>query len=357
MKTVRNCCGCTCLLIMLILVLLLSLVWLVITARPAHAQSGDILCANLPVVQSIAITPAIPLPTPSPNVRGAFFTKQLTATLRGGECVAVASTSDGHEGMWVDDAISIQVVRADGTTAHWEHDFRTVDRAQITSAPPQDVSALFVRGENHLTVILQDLSPNVFGSSALWLIIFAPPIPAASASPTRLIPTATVAGRTPTPTAQSPIGFTSTTPSPSLADSAPTAPISSQAVSMFVGAGISALGVLAVLVRRAHRPKAMGRTLMFPGTLHLFDEKTFESLTVELADWANGFVVLGDPLRIEANTRKVGALLHIVPCKEGVRVQVDGEQRDDPTLLHHSDNTNIGTLKLTLENHLGHSED
>lgn len=362
MKTIRNCCGCTLLLILLLIAALFALAWAIFSARPAHAQTDSAACAaaNLSTpAQTITITPAIPLSPPATTTRGVFFTKQLSVTLRGGECVILALTPIGSGAPWVDDAMNLQVTHADGITAEWSHDFRNTDHTQIIPSLPQDLSALFGRGENQVTVSLQDLSPNVFGSSPLWLVIFAPPTNSApTAAPTTSMPSATPAAQTsPTPTPVLPIGIPAANSSPSLLAGLPrSSDQTSPTAATIAAAGLLAIVVTAVAVRRARRLSSHEGPV-YSGTLLLSDEKTFETLTVELADWIESFAIFADPLRVEPLQRGRAPTARVTPCAEGIRLQTDQQETADALILRHGDSTNIGSLKLTLENLPIHPED
>jgi len=161
------------------------LTWLALSTRTVRAQAdvGCISAVQAAPEYAIQIVEGISAPTLSKIARGVFFERRLTVTLRGGECVALASTPDGRGPIWVDDQLVIGVKHPDGSEMHWAHDFRQADHTQIIPRAPQEISALFTRGENRMHIVLQDLSPTIYGASPIWLVVFAASTPTPTSTP------------------------------------------------------------------------------------------------------------------------------------------------------------------------------
>jgi hypothetical protein len=165
--------------------------------------------------------------------------------------------------------------------------------------------------------------------------------------------------QTATPTVTLTIGLTSPSPLPtaSARGGITPAPFDPTPIilAIVIGGGLGALILALTLVRRPSRSETKRVAPVHPGTLYLLDEKTFEAVTIELADWESRFVVLSDPFRVEPVRQGQVPLMRVAPCAEGIRLYADGSTGDDPMLLRYGDSTNIGTVKLTLENNSGWS--
>jgi len=91
-----------------------------------------------------------------------FFTRQICVTVA--QPVVLLSARDAESGFIVDDSITLEVERPDGTTATWSYDLSlgcTVDDPPIG---PIDVSALFLAGANRVTVRLYDACDHLEGT-------------------------------------------------------------------------------------------------------------------------------------------------------------------------------------------------
>lgn len=358
MKSLWRCCTCLFLLLLGILVALGILIVLLLTPRSAHAQTFSGGCATFEApTQALTLSAAIPRSPSSSTARGIFFTRVITVTLPHNTCVVLASTPDGRGNVWVDDALSLQVQHSDGSFAQVTQDFRAADHARIVAVAPLDWTSFFSPGDNRVTLTLHDLSPDVYGSSALWLVIFAPPYATATTSPMILTPTATLFLHTPTPVS---VVTTDSAahPSPIPSTVPPTFPTGLGAPSALAIVGGGALGAVLLALAIARRPARQVRRVasLHPGTLDLFDLRTFESVSIELADWSNGFVVLSDPLRIEPPRQGDGSLFHVTPCAEGIQLSTNGTTEAESLLLRSGDSTTIGTIKLSLETHTAQAE-
>ena len=147
------------------------------------------------------------------TARGHIVTREATFVLNGDEKVCFSSTQDGLGRLKADDELDFSVERSDQTPAGWKKDFydpnaHGIGTPGITDMPPQDVSSLFLRGQNKVKVELNDFQPPFYSAEPVFIVIWLAPTP--------LPPTATHTPRpspTPYPTQPSPTAYP-TQPSP-----------------------------------------------------------------------------------------------------------------------------------------------
>ncbi len=337
MKTISNCCGCIVLLILLALAACAAWAIFLLSAQNARAQTVNSACAYAPSIeQAIEITPGVPPPAQAAIPRGVFFTKDFTLTLRGGECIAIASTRGAEKGFWVDDAYTIDVTRQDGSLAHATHDFRNDDHTRVIPLAPQDLSRFFLPGENRVRVTLQDLSPNVYGASALWLIVFSAPAPL----PTNTAASAAIVA---TPAATPVVSVEFAKPAP-----APSPEFNSMPL---VLASLVAFALTATVVGiRVARQRAANGAPLHSGDLTLHNRRTFESLIVELADYPRGVAIYADPLRVEPLAQQTNAFLRAIPLDQGLTLHRQDASDEKPIVLLTGETLALNGLQLSLEN-------
>lgn len=144
--------------------------------------------------RAVKLIPQIPQGEETRAAVGRFAAISATVDLEPNWIVCLAS-SPTLGPLQVDDQIDVKVIHADKTEAAWMHNFYDPGTGGIKSAPAQDLSKLFARGSNSLSIYLTDLKPQHHSAEAVWLLIWHLPTP----TPTRTaLPTIT---HTPQPTA------------------------------------------------------------------------------------------------------------------------------------------------------------
>jgi hypothetical protein len=102
------------------------------------------------------------------NAGELFFMRQLCITVERSVILAGAAAGDGS--FIVDDKLVLDVEHADGTIAAWDYDWSagcTLDDPPIS---PLDISALFLPGENRLTIRLYDACDHLEGTAGPILL-------------------------------------------------------------------------------------------------------------------------------------------------------------------------------------------
>lgn len=185
----------------LLLLVFFVIIW---TATPVSAQE--------PEVQIVPLAPLIAEAARAPQARGTFYRKTVTVDYHG-DRVLLSSNRQGDGLLRTDDLVVITVTHADGSSKAFSHDFRSPDRYRIGESQAADISHLFARGKNAVTIELKDLTPPVYSSCPYYLVLFVPieptptltPSPSPSPSPTlRPSPTATPVPEEPAPAQPSP---------------------------------------------------------------------------------------------------------------------------------------------------------
>ncbi len=97
-----------------------------------------------------------------------FYTATLAKVVYTGGPLYLSSTSNGLTSTLVDDALTIKIVRPDGTTSSYTHDYSGGCGPDVPMAP-KDLSSKFQPGENKVTLMLKDKCGGGESSSALWL--------------------------------------------------------------------------------------------------------------------------------------------------------------------------------------------
>lgn len=114
----------------------------------------------------VLITKAIP---ERPATKGeTFLSSQFNVNYWGGK-VLLSSTAKGDGSIFVDDSLSIRVIRPDGTEKSAVLDF---SKSCMGTGPdtPQEVTDLFLFGKNTVEISLSDACGGFLGSSMLWLV-------------------------------------------------------------------------------------------------------------------------------------------------------------------------------------------
>ena len=332
-RSVRTCMSC---LFLFALLVLLLVCWLGYLSSQFIKAARSAPLAEQRVLQ---LAPRIS-PVPHRNEPFGIFYRE-TFTMRVGEgTVWLTSLSNGRGSLKTDDFAQLDVTRPDGTTRSWSRDFRNTNHTEILSVPAQDVSALFLPGQNQVTLTLRDLTPFTYWSEPYYLIFDAPEPTVTSTITVTRTPSATVTTHIVLQVTNAAATRTQT-PSPTFAPSPPASPIANPPASndeprtqfnafpsteFFVigAASISLFGLVVIVLlskRRVQQPQPQ-----LGGWLDLFDCQTREAQrAIPLANYAQGIAILLDPLRVQPLTENsfVAALR---PTEDGPELVVSTGQ-------------------------------
>lgn len=295
-----TCAGCL-ISVVLILVLLVCLIGFALSQLWQDAHSAPPM-ERRALLLAGTIAPARKMDKPF----GIFYQRTFVVDVANGS-VWLASSADGQGALSTDDVCELRVLRADGSTRVWAHDFRDATRTRILALDPQDISELFVSGRNQVTITLRDLTPFTYWSQPYYLVYDAP-APTSTPAPTRT-PSQTIsramtradavlANSTPIPTALPTHAPTpEPTPQPTPSDENATNIFAAPNLLWLVGAGLGALGILFLIALL--RRKNPEQTLALNGWLDLHDNRTHESIgSLDLARYPNGLAITLDPLSV-----------------------------------------------------------
>ncbi|MDQ2805468.1 MAG: hypothetical protein M3Z04_00890 [Chloroflexota bacterium] len=192
-------CGCLILVLLVVSILLVISLWVLLI----HAYAAPPLAPG-----TVLLAPARPAAAPNPQPHGVFLRRRVSIPVPDPTCaVQLAGDAAGTQPFAVDDRLTLNAYLPGGSVRRWVHDFR--DHGRILALPPTTVSAALGPDLRDLEVILEDLEPDTWGNSDLWLLpcagqaIAAPAIsPAAprltaAAAPTRALPTVSHLGAPP----------------------------------------------------------------------------------------------------------------------------------------------------------------
>ena len=98
-----------------------------------------------------------------------FFDKTFDITFTGGSLL-LSDEPDGTGDVFVDDEIIMTVTHPDLTTATLDHDYSTGCAGRITHTDPQDVTALFQPGVNHVRVQFKNTCGGNASAGSYWLV-------------------------------------------------------------------------------------------------------------------------------------------------------------------------------------------
>lgn len=175
---------------------LLVLMWILIDSFSSNTYAWG-ACPRF--VDVIPLVPEI-AETTSTKIGQDFYTATLSFQFADGLQAILSSSPDGQDPVSSDDQFFIQ---ASPSGQSWSHDFRNPARTQIVPLPAQDISHLFVVGENTVTVKVTDLFVPNYSSRPYFLVLFkgcaTPDI--VPTSTLTILPTATDTPVAPSPTA------------------------------------------------------------------------------------------------------------------------------------------------------------
>lgn len=330
-----TCVSCIISLVLILALLLcligfaLSQLWQGVRSAPPMERRALLLAA--------AVAPSVK----SEKSFGVFYQRTLVVEIADG-AVLLSSSADGTGALSTDDVCELRVLRADGSTRVWMHDFRDATRTRILELPAQDISELFLSGRNQVTITLRDLTPFTYWSQPYYLVYDAPaptntPSPTQTSAPTRtrtFTPAnAALTNNRPFSTAlptQAPTAVQTPLPEPTAqptrSDVNVTNPLSESFNMLWlVGAALGALGILFLIVLL--RQKNSEPSILLSGWLDLYDNVTHETLgSLDLARYPNGLAITLDPLRA-APLNGQTFFAAIQPTNEGARLITDREQK------------------------------
>lgn len=175
------------------LLIICMFVWLWMNALPGNANAQS-ACPR--IADAIPLVPEI-AETTSAQIGRDFYTTTRSFQFHAGQQAVLSSSPDGQNPVSTDDQVLIQASPSGQT---WSHDFRNPARTRIVPLPAQELSHLFVVGENTVTVKVTDLFVPNYSTRPYFLVLItrcATPTPMPTQTPTAL-DTATF---TPFPTA------------------------------------------------------------------------------------------------------------------------------------------------------------
>lgn len=178
------------------LLVLLVVIWMWIDTFSSKAFAWA-ACPRF--IDAIPLVPEI-AETTSTQIGQDFYTSTLSFHFSDGMQVILSSSPNGQDAIATDDQFFIQ---ASLSGQSWSHDFRNPARTQIVPLPAQDISYLFVVGENTVTVKVTDLFVPNYSSRPYFLVLLkgcATPTIVPTSTPT-ILPTATDTPVPPSPTA------------------------------------------------------------------------------------------------------------------------------------------------------------
>jgi len=289
--------------------------------------------AQEPEIKIIPLAPVIVEAAPAPQARGTFYREAVTVDYRGGR-VLLSSNQQGDGTLRTDDLVVITVTHADGSSKAFSHDFRTADRCYVGESQAVDVSHLFARGRNAVTIELKDLTPPVYSSRPYYLVLLVPTEPTPTSSPE-----------------PAPMPSPSPTPKPTpTATAVPEEPAQARRPPYFLALGLlPLLAVMAILWRLRNR-------VLLPGTLDLYEEDRWVQ-TFVLADMGKkvtlggqGHILVDSPSPeiacIFARRSDQGVEAVIQALDPEHPIQVGGETVTGSHSLKHGDEINIGKHTL-----------
>lgn len=175
---------------------LLIFMWILIDSFSSKAYAWG-ACPRF--VDAILMVPEIGEAT-SAEIGHDFYTTTLSFHFSDGMQAILSSSPNGRDSIASDDQFFIQ---ASPSGQSWSHDFRNPARTQIVPLTAQDISHLFVVGENTVTVKVTDLFVPNYSSRPYFLVLLkgcATPDIVSTPTPT-ILPTATDTPVPPSPTA------------------------------------------------------------------------------------------------------------------------------------------------------------
>lgn len=137
---------------------------------------SNVIAATIPYT----ITEGIPgQPVPRDSV---FYTTEFKVNYQSGR-ILLSANPDGTGNTQVDDAISMTVLRPNGTTGFFDHFYPNNFCSALNFLVPSEVTNLFLPGENTVRVQLRDACGGFGGSSPLYLVNLNAPEPTPTPSP------------------------------------------------------------------------------------------------------------------------------------------------------------------------------
>lgn len=354
-----GCIGCVVLILLLFALLVCFLALALSQIFPRLVSAAGPMKTRV-----ILIAAAVPPAQNDSQARGQFLQREIEVEYESGE-VFLSSSSDTLAALMTDDVAELNVVHEDGTRARWSNDFRNAARTKINALPAQEVTKLFRRGTNLVTLTLYDLTPFTYWSAPYYLILEEDATPTRFYTPTRFatptrevrltpivgLPVTTEPTQRPSPLAtEVPIHTATPISSPRVQGNIPPQSISDSAWILFVAfgaVGIAALVLLFLFVRSRHEPMP---TLTLTGWLDLFDTVTRESeAAIDLSKYPNGLALFVEPLRLTNRDGNENFFAAVVPTDKGAAVwSATADKASAPQILDDGMRVMVGK-RLELE--------
>jgi YD repeat-containing protein len=139
----------------------------VVIAQTTHFSVFALIAGTI-ASDAVLLAPFIPSEPSNPPPPYIFYENTVIYEYTSGP-VTLSSTPDGSGELWTDDKVVIKVTRPDGTSATFEWDYRKPGPG-ITPTPPQDVTYLFLPGNNTVHIEVWDQMVPVRGTSGYYLV-------------------------------------------------------------------------------------------------------------------------------------------------------------------------------------------
>lgn len=249
--------------------------------------------------EAIELAPALPDAPRQPRARGVFFTRSQLLDLPG-RPLHLASTPDGRGELCSDDQATISFQAGTREVYRWSQRFTSADRQAITCIAPQPIVLPAVAASYSVTIVLEDLYPDTYGSRAYYLVID-PPAPGAGGAADAPTP-ARPAVPTPTATPRAEPAVVATRP--------PAGPAGRpMRTEPLIGLAAITLALLAGGAWLITRGRRRGRaSLRWAGIIDLFDTTTREARTITLQGNAPALAITRHPLRAAPADGRAGTI-------------------------------------------------
>jgi hypothetical protein len=320
--------------------------------HPVHSSS-PIQAASRVAASRITLAPAIAAAPRTEVARGRYYTRTVQVHWPA-ETLWLASTPDGQGDLCTDDRATITIVQNGQQVGQWSHQFAPAAQQGITCLPAQNLTDLVPPGDYLVTIALDDLFPDTYGSQPYYLVMEEMLDDAASVA----APSATMLPHTPTPTSSptaAPGGTATTVPVPTITPSATAAPASGSAGTVLAGPswllptlmGGGLLLGLAGIILLARRPAPhRTATTLASGIVYLYDQEIRQAHTAVVH--GQRLALYRHPLRLvpEPDAGLEPPLAHLSVTEQGMILQEEADTVAQPLPLGSTGTVAQGTVTV-----------
>jgi hypothetical protein len=118
---------------------------------------------------AVLLAPAVPEAPRAAQPHGVFYQQELLVAVRANP-VWLAASADGTGDLCTDDQATVQFLQAGNVVQRWTHRFARADRQAIVCIPAQPVYLPTTPGIYRVTIVLEDLYPDTWGSRPYMLV-------------------------------------------------------------------------------------------------------------------------------------------------------------------------------------------